>query len=166
MRASRRMKRLARIRIGGKVTTLSLVALMDMFTNLVFFLLANNGATEIAEPKKEIALPDSYVEEKARATVVIMVSEKVVMVEGAPLATVEEVLATQEDSVGPVRERLMQIKSKVIGLSAQSQERTDEVTILAHKALPFKVMKKLMSTCAAAGYSKISLAVNHKNTQT
>jgi biopolymer transport protein ExbD len=161
------MRRLQRIRLkGNKVTMLSLVALMDMFTNLVFFLLANNGATEIAEPRKEIALPDSYVEEKARATVVIMVSETMVLVEGAQLATIDELLATKEDSVPAVRDRLMQIKSKVIGLNAQTNERSDEVTILAHKALPFKVMKKLMSTCASAGYGKISLAVNHKNTQT
>lgn len=161
------MRWLARIRVkDNKVAVLSLVALMDMFTNLVFFLLASQGATQISEPRKEIALPDSYVEERARPSVVIMVSETTVLVEGDPLATVEEVRATKEDSIPSIRNRLMQIKGKVIGLNAQTQEQSDEVTILADKALPFKVMKTLMSTCASAGYSKISLAVNHKNTQT
>ncbi len=139
---------------------------MDMFTNLVFFLLASQGATVIAEPRNDITLPDSYVEEKARATVVIIVSDKTVLVEGEQLATIEEVLATKEDSVASVRIRLAQIKSKVIGLNEQTNERSDEVTILAHKTLPFKVMRKLMSTCASAGYSKISLAVNQKTAPT
>jgi len=167
VRTDRRMRRLGRGRLKDhRVATLSLVALMDMFTNLVFFLLASQGATQIAEPRKEIALPDSYVEEKARPSVVIMVSETTVLVEGAPLASIDEVRATQEDSIPSIRRRLMEIKAKAIGLNAQTKEQSDEVTILADKALPFKVMKKLMSTCASAGYSKISLAVNHKNTQT
>ncbi len=165
MKASKHMRRMGRTRTkGNKYVVLSLVALMDMFTNLVFFLLASQGATQIAEPSKEIALPDSYVEEKARASVVIMVSEQSVLVEGEPLATIDELLSTREDSIPAVRNRLMQIKGKVIGLNEQTIAQSDEVTILAHKALPFKVMKKLMSTCASAGYSKISLAVNHKNT--
>lgn len=167
MTSNRRMRRLARLRgKGNKAAMLSLVALMDMFTNLVFFLLASQGATHIEEPKKEIALPESYVEEKARPSVVIMVSEQTVLVEGEVLATVGDLLATKEDAIPAVRDRLVQIKRKVIGLNEQTNAQSDEVTILAHKTLPFKVMKKLMSTCAAAGYSKISLAVNHKTTQT
>lgn len=160
------MRRMGRARRrGSAVATLSLVALMDMFTNLVFFLLVSQGATEIKEPRKEITLPDSYVEQRTRPSVVIMVSEKTVMVEGEPLATVDEVLNTKDDSVAPVRNRLTQIKAKVIGLNAQTKDQSDEVTILAHKTIPFKVLKKLMSTCASAGYSKISLAVNQKSPQ-
>ena len=151
---------------GNRVAGLSLVALMDMFTNLVFFLLVSQGATVIQQPGKEITLPDSFVEEKPRPTVVMIVSEKTVLVEGNPLATIDEVLATKEDSVPSVRDRLVQIKRKVIGLNEQTNAQSDEVTILADKALPFKVLKKLMSTCASAGYSKISLAVNQKTPQT
>lgn len=160
------MRRMGRFRSNGnRVAGLSLVALMDMFTNLVFFLLVSQGATVIAEPRKEIMLPDSYVEEKPRPTVVMMVSDKSVLVEGDPLATLDEVLATKEDSVPSVRDRLVQIKRKVIGLNEQTNAQSDEVTILADKGLPFKVLKKLMSTCASAGYSKISLAVNQKTPQ-
>ncbi|MFL6646630.1 MAG: ExbD/TolR family protein [Sulfurifustaceae bacterium] len=167
MKTTRRMKRMGRARRrDNKVATLSLVALMDMFTNLVFFLLVSQGATEIKEPRKEITLPDSYVEQKTRPSVVIMVSEKAVMVEGEALATVDQFLETKEDTVPAVRDRLTQIKGKVIGLNEQTKAQSDEVTILAHKTIPFKVLKKLMSTCASAGYSKISLAVNQKSPQT
>jgi biopolymer transport protein ExbD len=162
---SRRLQRLSRLRRGKHAAGLSLVALMDMFTNLVFFLLVSQGATVIQEPRKEIQLPNSYVEEKPRPTVVMMVSEKAVLVEGDPLATIDEVLETKTDSIAPIRDRLVQIKRKVIGLTEQTNAQSDEVTILADKGLPFKVLKKLMSTCASAGYSKISLAVNQKTAQ-
>lgn len=161
MKTSRRIKRMGRKE--HKAAALSLTSLMDVFTNLVFFLLVSQGATEIKEPKKEIKLPDSYVEEKPRPTLVVMVSETYVLVDGNPTATIEEFLATKEDSVPAVRERLREIKAKEIGLTEQTRERSDEVTILAHKTIPFKVLKKLMSTCASAGYSKISLAVNQKS---
>ena len=163
MNTSRRMRRRDRFRrMDNKVAALSLVALIDMFTNLVFFLLVAQGVTVIQEPRKDITLPDSYVEAMPRPTVVIMISDKWVLVEGEQLATVEEILATKEDSVPAIRDRLAQIKRKVIGLTEQTNAQSDEVTILAHKELPFKVMKKLMSTCASAGYGKISLAVNQK----
>ena len=163
MNMSRRMRRMGRFRrMDNKVSALSLVALIDMFTNLVFFLLVSQGVTVIQAPRQEVRLPDSYVEEMPRPTVVIMVSDKWVLVEGAQLATVDEILATKEDSVAAIRDRLAQIKRKVIGLTDQTKAQSDEVTILADKELPFKVIKKLMSTCASAGYGKISLAVNQK----
>lgn len=163
MNSSRRMRRMERSgRKDNKVAALSLVALIDMFTNLVFFLLVSQGVSVIQEPRKEIQLPDSYVEETPRSTVVIMVSDKWVLVEGVQLATIDEILTIKEDSVPAIRDRLAQIKRKVIGLTEQTNAQSDEVTILADKELPFKIMKKLMSTCASAGYSKISLAVNQK----
>ncbi len=157
------MRRMGRFRrMDNKVAALSLVALIDMFTNLVFFLLVAQGVTVIDAPRQEIRLPDSYVEEMPRPTVVIMVSDKWVLVEGTQLATVDEILNSKEDSITAIRDRLVQIKRKVIGLNEETKAQSDEVTILADKELPFKAIKKLMSTCASAGYGKISLAVNQK----
>jgi biopolymer transport protein ExbD len=36
------------------------------------------------------------------------------------------------------------------------------VTIVADRAVPFKILKKVMSTSSNAGYGKISFAVNQK----
>ena len=41
-----------------------------------------------------------------------------------------------------------------------------EVTVLADKTIPFRVLKKIMSTCTSAGYGRISLAVIQKASQT
>ena len=48
-------------------------------------------------------------------------------------------------------------------LAARTEElAVREITVLADKSLPYEVVKKVMSTCTAASYGKISLAVIEK----
>jgi biopolymer transport protein ExbD len=60
-----------------------------------------------------------------------------------------------------VRERLQQLE-RLIGESTTTTAESKEITLLADKAIPFKVLKKIMSTCTASGYGRISLAVVQK----
>lgn len=160
MKNTRRLKRMARAKKHR--TSLNLTSLMDVFTILVFFLLVNQSATEVVEPPKEIVLPDSIVEAKPRQTVIMFVSDEQVLVQGEAIVTVAEVLASTGEIIAPVGERLVRIRESVIGINTQTVAESKEVTILANKAIPFKVLKKLMATCTNAGYTKISLAVNQK----
>lgn len=146
-------------------TDLNLTSLMDVFTILVFFLLVNQSAVEVLEPPKEIKLPDSVVEAKPRQTLVIMVSEQTIMVQGEPTVSMADVLATKDEIIRPVMERLSRIRQTTVGLNTEAVAKTNEVVILAHKTIPFKVLKKLMSTCTVSGYTKISLAVIQKGSQ-
>ena len=165
MKTTRRMKRMARAKKRARAGALNLTSLMDVFTILVFFLLVNQASTEVLEPPKEIALPDSVVESKPRQTVVMLVSADHVRVQGEPVIATAEVLAAKGDSVAPIRERLEAIREKTIGFNTKKVADSKEVTILADKSIPFKVLRKLMSTCTSAGYSRISLAVNQKASQ-
>ncbi|MGE0081296.1 MAG: ExbD/TolR family protein [Thiohalomonadaceae bacterium] len=161
MKNTRRLKRMARAkkhRAGG----LNLTSLMDVFTILVFFLLVNQSATEVIEPPDEITLPDSVVESKPRQTVIMMVSAEQVLVQGTPVVATADVLASQSELIEPVRARLKELKDSAIGINTQAIAESKEVTILADKEIPFKVLKKLMATCTGSGYTKISLAVNQK----
>lgn len=163
MKTNRRIKRMARAKKNK--TDLNLTSLMDVFTILVFFLLVNQSAVEVLEPPREIKLPDSVVEAKPRQTLVIMVSEQMILVQGEPTVSVAEILATKDEIIRPVMERLSQIRQTTIGLNTEAVAKTNEVVILAHKTIPFKILKKLMSTCTVSGYSKISLAVIQKGSQ-
>ncbi len=60
-----------------------------------------------------------------------------------------------------LRERLEQLRN-VIETSTKTAAESKEITLLADKTIPFKVLKKIMSTCTASGYGKISLAVVQK----
>lgn len=141
---------------------LNLVSLMDVFTILVFFLLVNSSSSDVMEPPKNIKLPDSIVETKPRETVIVMITEKHVLVQGQPVITTEEVISSKTAVIDAVKERLILQKKKVIGINTKTVAESKEVTVLAHRTVPFHVMKKIMASCTSAGYGKISLAVVQK----
>lgn len=163
MKSSRRIKRMSRNK--GKSAGLSLVSLMDVFTILVFFLLSNSSSNEALSNPKEIALPNSVVETKARETVVIFVSEKVILLQGEPIMPTSEALLSKKEIIVSLRDELLKQKDKIIGVATKPAAESKEVTILADKKIPFKLLKRIMSTTTSAGYGKISLAVIQKASQ-
>lgn len=163
MKNSRRIKRMSRS--NKKVAGLSLVSLMDVFTILVFFLLTNSASDEVLSNPKEIALPDSVVESKPRETIVIFVSPETLLFQGEPIMKTNELLASKKDIIVQLRSKLLEQKNNIIGTSTKAAVDRKEVTLLADKKIPFKVLKKIMSTCTSAGFSKISLAVIQKASQ-
>jgi len=76
------------------------------------------------------------------------------------------VLESKLSVIEPVKEMLLKQRRNVIGITTKTVAERGEVTILAHKTVPFKVLKKVMSSCTSAGYGKISLAVIQKASQT
>jgi biopolymer transport protein ExbD len=160
MKNSRRMRRMGRNR--KKVTSLNLTSLMDVFTILVFFLLFHSGNGEAVEAPKQIKLPDSVVETKPRETVVILVSPEMVLVQGEAVAKTPDLLDDKEEQIPGITDRLEQLKRNIIGISTKTAVQSKEVTILADKTIPFRILKKIMSTCTASGYGRISLAVIQK----
>lgn len=163
MQSSRRMKRMSRS--NKKVAGLSLVSLMDVFTILVFFLLTNSSSTEVLTNPKEITLPDSVVESKPRETIVIFVSPEVILLQGETIMKTSELLASKKDIIVRLRDKLLEQKKNVIGVNTKTVADSKEVTLLADKKIPFKFLKKIMSTCTSAGFGKISLAVIQKASQ-
>ena len=117
------------------------------------------------EAPKQIKLPDSVVEAKPRETVVIMVSPEVVVVQGQAVVRTAQLLDTSAGDVPEITQRLTQLERNIIGISTKTAIESKEVTILADKTIPFRALKRIMSTCTASGYGKISLAVTQKETQ-
>jgi len=153
-------------RYKRSVPQLNLTSLMDVFTVLVFFLIFNSSATvETLQQPKQIVLPESVVEAKPRETVVIFVGKEEVLVQGVPVARVADIQATGNVEIEPISVRLAELTESVIGLSTQAVAESQEVTVLADKSIPFSVLKKVMATCTAQGYTRVSLAVVQKSTQ-
>jgi len=161
MRESRRMRRMARSR--KKVPGLMLTSLMDVFTILVFFLLSNSSASEVVKAPDQIKLPDSTVETKPRETVVIMVTPEEILVQGEVVAATADLQQPGVDRVPAIMTRLARLQSNLIGINTRTAADSTEVTILADRAIPFSILKKIMSSCTLTGYGKISLAVIQKS---
>ena len=164
MKNTRRMKRMARNH-KRKLPGMNLTSLMDVFTILVFFLLVNSASSQVLEPPKKIKLPDSVVETKPKETVVVMVTENQVMIQGEPVVAVEDIVKSKQDAILEISNKLQELKKNVIGISTKAISESREVTVLSHKTVPFKVLRKVMSSCTFAGYEKVSLAVIQKASQ-
>jgi len=158
------MRRMGRSRKKG--TGLILTPLMDVFTILVFFLLFHSSGSNTLDTPKQIRLPDSVVEAKPRETVVIMVSPEVVLIQGEAVIGTSELLNDEIRTVPEIAERLGRLEQNIIGISTKTIVASKEVTILADKTTPFRVLRKIMSTCTASGYGRLSLAVIQRTEKT
>ena len=156
MNESRRMKRMGRNNRRDEGLGLNLIPMMDVLTVLVLFLLFHSFNGEL--PEQRIELPDSVVETRPRETLAIVVSPEAVMVQGTPVVSTSELYEDRVVTVAQIKARLTELEQE-IGMTAPDSK---EITLLADKTIPFKVLKKIMSTCTASGYGRISLAVVQK----
>lgn len=165
MKNNRRIKRMSRGLKKKKIPGMNLVSLMDVFTILVFFLLVNSSTQEVLSDPKMLELPESVAESKPEQTLVIMVTADQVLLKGEVVASIEEILALPDSIVPSLKTALLEESSHIQGLTAESEKRRREITIMGDRAIPFKILKKVMASCTSAGYEKISLAVIQKASQ-
>ena len=142
---------------------LNLVSLMDIFTILVFFLLVNSSDVETLPNTKDIQLPESIAEDKAKESVVIMIGEEDILVQGEAVVKVANVLATTGNDIPALREALKSQNDRVLRRAAQDDVAGREVTIMGDKDIPYRLLKKVMATCTESDYGQISLAVLQKS---
>jgi biopolymer transport protein ExbD len=164
MSNSRRMRRMERTNksSGGHGFGVNLIPMMDVLCVLVFFLLYHSFNSTL--PEAQLTLPASVAEAHPRETVTIVVTSEAVLVQSEPVINTAKLLDDGIGLVYEVRERLVQLRNAVEA-TAKTADVSGEVTLLADKSIPFKVLKKIMSTCTASGYGKISLAVMEKEAQ-
>lgn len=160
MRKSRRAERMERRHERGKkIGTLNLVSLMDIFTILVFFLLVNSSDVQTLPNAKDIQLPQSIAEEKAKETVVILIGEEDILVQGSPIAKVADVMRLKGNDIPQLRQALLSQNDRVLRREARDDVAGREVTIMGDKDIPYRLLKKVMATCTESDYGQISLAV-------
>ncbi len=161
---SARAKRMDKHHARNKATaTLNLVSLMDIFTILVFFLLVNSSNVETLPNVKNLQLPESIAEEKAKETVVILIGEEDLVVQGRAIAKIKDLLAYKGNDIPELRQALKSQNDRVLRREAQDDIAGREVTIMADKETPYRLLKKVMATCTESDYGKISLAVLQKS---
>ncbi|MGB5580648.1 MAG: biopolymer transporter ExbD [Woeseia sp.] len=159
-RAKRMNRRHERATKGG---ALNLVSLMDIFTILVFFLLVNSSEVEVLPNAKDIQLPQSIAEEKARETVIVLIGEEQILVQGKPVARVADVMNLSGNIIVELKEALRRQSDRVLRREANEAIENREVTIMGDKEIPYRLLKKVMATCTDADYGRISLAVLQKS---
>ena len=104
MHKSKRAKRMeVRHKRHNAAGALNLVSLMDIFTILVFFLLVNSSEVEVLPNAKDIQLPESIAEQKAKESVVILIGEENIIVQGTPIVKVSDVMRHRGNDIPELR---------------------------------------------------------------
>jgi biopolymer transport protein TolR len=141
---------------------MNLVSLIDIFTLLIFFLLSNTAAVEVLPSSKAVKLPESTSEKLPRETVVLVVNDKDILVQGRKVASVAEVMAADGDLIAPLKAEL-DLQAKVQTIRKESDAQNKVITIMGDKDISYALLRKVMVTCARANFSEVSFAVSPKH---
>lgn len=136
---------------------LNLVSLMDIFTILVFFLLVNSSSVAQLPSSKTIKLPASSAQQLPQETVMLLVNNDQVLVQGRLIATVTDILKVEGNLIQPLLDE-MKIQSQG-SFKENAEEEGLDVTIMGDKQIPYKLLRKILATLSEANYTNISMAV-------
>lgn len=143
--------------------TLNLVSLMDIFTILVFFLLVNSSDVETISGKSSVKLPESISTKKPSETLVLVVDNEYLVLQGKSLISIEELSKQKDPLIPSLKQELAFQYQKLYGNGGgKGDAETGSVTIMGDKTIPYRLLKKIMMTCAEANFGNISLAVQQK----
>jgi biopolymer transport protein ExbD len=143
---------------------LLITPMVDMFVIIVLFLIANFSATgEVLMMTKDIQLPEAVNVREVEMVPVVMVSKDQVLVSGTVIGRVQDL--TREDylNIPNLEEKLREMKKQYEDLHSLAKDEASgfkgDVNIQGDKDVPFKIMKRVMFSCATAGYNNINFAV-------
>ncbi len=165
MSESRRIKRMARHHKRKKtIASLNMVSLMDIFTILVFFLLVTSSESEALPTPKAIKLPESTAERMPKQTIVVMVNNKDIRVNGELVISVKQALRSRSTTIRPLSIMLAKYQKKENARKRNTgKKKRRPVTIMGDRKIPYKLLIKIMLTCAQSNFNNISLAVVKKS---
>ena len=141
---------------------LNLIPMIDILSVLVAFLLVYSTEVEVIQNSKGVSIPESRIDVRPKQSVVVMVTKDALLVQGEKVATLAEVSDSRTQLVEPLRQVLQR---PIAGLDAAARDAaltSREVTVMADKDLPYEILRKVLATCTAAAYGRISLAVLQK----
>ncbi|WP_040393495.1 biopolymer transporter ExbD [Cellvibrio sp. BR] len=158
MKMSRRARRMERNHKKFKIPPLNLVALMDIFTILVFFLLVSSSNTHQLPTNKDLKLPTSKSTLALEDTLVVAITQKDILLSGVSVAKVNTILHSQDNTIPTLMAELKfhaQAKSQKTGQHGR-------ITIMSDENVPYEVIQKVLTSCQQSNYTKIAFAAVQK----
>jgi biopolymer transport protein TolR len=141
---------------------LNLIPMIDIMSVMVAFLLVYSADVEVIQNSKGVEVPQSVAEELPKQTVVVMITKDQLFVQGELVANVGDIRDARTQMIAPLRQVLERPMITADGSPEEVDPAAREITVMGDKTLPYDVVRKVMATCTAAAYGKISLAVMRK----
>ena len=151
---------------GGKKSVdheIPLVPFIDFLVTLVVFLLTSFSASgELLAQQPNLKMPDAKNVVELEIQPVVAINPEVITLDGRRMADTRTLGA---DARVERMEQLIQdleTLKRNWSILHPSQPFPGTVILQADKAIDFRVIKKVMFSCAQAGYANISFAVNRR----
>jgi biopolymer transport protein ExbD len=142
-------------KVGAGHGPLSLVPMIDILTILVVYLLVHAADAEILTNPRNVSMPMSVSDLKPGEATVITVTRDALYVNAAEVVSLAAIIASPSPVVEPLRAAL----ERHNGVASAADDAGRSVTVMAEKSLPYPVLRRIVASCAAAAYSKVSFAV-------
>lgn len=149
---------------GDASTSLNLTALMDILSNLLFFLLASYTAQSVdVDGKKGIKLPSSTSELTLSPQVTVTITRAEIDVSGVPVANIENGAIDgpldSHGNVGQLYERLRNVKVSRKAAGRADLAESDLILLLADKGTDSKTITTVLRTAGYAGFVNVRFGV-------
>lgn len=142
---------------------LLITPLVDMFVIIVLFLIANFSATgDVLMMSKDIVLPEAANVQDVQLVPVVMISMSEVSVSGTVIGRSDDLSREEYLNIPALEEKLRDMRKQYEDLHAYAKDSEGgfkgDINIQAHKEVQFKIIKRVMFSCASAGYNNINFA--------
>ena len=151
---------------GSRATNvdLNVVPMVDMMTMLVIFLLQQFSATgEVLYMQKDIRLPDARHGQQIEVAPVVAINSTQVVVSGQKVADVADLEKDPSQIIAPLVEKLRDEKKRWDFIHQNDRDREKDwkgdVNVQADVKVPFRVVRRVMTSAAEAGYGNVNFAV-------
>jgi len=151
--------------LGGQ--PLLLTSMVDIFTNLLAFLIINFAVSgQLMHFMPDIFMPESFSRQSLEPTVEVAVSKDRIYVDGQ--VVIEDLTGWHEEPKLLIPALYENLKQKAAGYRKTEEQVpffhfSGKVTIQADRAIPFQLLKKVLYTVDRADFAHISLAVLQKS---
>jgi len=168
---ARSIIRKARRRVpeGEAITHLNITPMMDMMTILLVFMIKSMSVQTSTLNLQDVTLPTSTTKQPPpEEAVALIISRESIVLEGEPIVKVKngDVDASDKTAgsfgieIAKLKEQLQKHHTRIQKLAAgRGEDPTNEVTIIADKDTPYRLLSSVMYTAGQAEFSQYRLIV-------
>jgi biopolymer transport protein ExbD len=148
--------------------SLQITSMADIFTIILVFLLKSyaTGAENLA-PSKGTTLPEAFASQASVEALRVEISEKAVLVEGQPVATLQAFGFDKSDvqqSTGASKALTSALERERKRQLLIAQSNTDvkvdpKIVVISDQRAPYATVKSVLASAALTGYTDFKLAV-------
>lgn len=160
---SRRARRMERNHKKSKTPGLNLVALIDILTILVFFMLINSSSTQNIPSQKNLKLPSSISKLVPEETLLIEITRTNILIQGISVASVDEVLNSANEIIPKLKDELIFLASNAAPAQGDEKPADRKVTIMGDENISYVLIRKVLTTCQQAQFTKIAFSAHQKS---